>query len=63
MITKEKFIEDMKSVLNNIDCSETNNFISYDSYWILTGIIEKVVLDADKYINAIKLKDLSEGNL
>ena len=63
MITKEKFIEDMESVLNNIDCSETNKLISYDSYWILTGIIEKVVLDADKYINAIKLKDLSEGNL
>ena len=63
MITKEKFIQDMESVLNNIDCSETNGFISYDSHWILSGIIEKVVLDADKYINAIKLKDLSEGNL
>jgi len=58
MISKEKFIKDVKSVLHDMDCAETNKLISYDSYWILSTIIEKVIVDADKHITAISLKHL-----
>lgn len=57
MITKEKFIQDMKSVLNNIDCSETNGFISYDSYWLLEKTIEGYITNADNYVKVINLRD------
>lgn len=60
MISKEKFIKDVESVLHDMDCAETNKLISYDSYWILSAIIEKVIVDADKYMAAISLKHLAD---
>ena len=58
MISKEKFIKDVESVLHDMDCAETNKLISYDSYWILSTIIEKVIVDADKHMAAITLKKM-----
>ena len=55
MITKEKFIEDMKSVLNNIDCSETNGYISAESHWYAEMAIQQLIEDADTCIQSIEL--------
>lgn len=49
MITKEKFIKDMKSILNNIDCSETNGYISAESHWYAEMVIEQLIEDVCFY--------------
>ena len=55
MITKEKFIQDMKSILNNIDCSETNGYISAESHWYAEMVIEQLLEDVDTCIQSIEL--------
>ena len=55
MITKEKFIEDMKSVLNNIDCVQANGYISEESHWYAEMAIEQLIEDADTCIQSIEL--------
>lgn len=55
MITKEKFIQDMESILNNIDCSEINGYISSESYWYAEMAIKQLIEDADTCIQSIEL--------
>ena len=55
MITKEKFIQDMESILNNIGCSEINGYISSESYWCAEMVIQQLIEDADTYIQSIEL--------
>lgn len=55
MITKEKFIRDMESILNNIDCSEINGYISSESYWYAEMVLQQLIEDADTCIQSIEL--------
>ena len=55
MITKEKFIQDMESILNNIDCFEINGYISSESHWLAEMAIQQLIEDADTCIKSIEL--------
>lgn len=55
MITKEKFIKYMKSILKNIDCFEFNGDISAESHWYAEMVIEQLIEDADTCIQSIEL--------
>jgi hypothetical protein len=55
MNTKEKFIKDMLSIKNSLDCDEINGLISQGSWWILDTIIDELIDDADKHAEGIEL--------